>query len=433
VPLGRITSKRRALPQLRFSGGYYRSQRSCPGGSTVPTERREESDNWTAWKGTQFTASENHPIWRRRPQGLKAVYGDVGGYFRSQKQFLETDYIPTQDWTTVYYDPSTLCTTTTRKRAPILPTTPGNMPLPPIDDLSDSELDVLGATAIARCKPTNSMADMSVFLGELMQGVPRLPLELLRDRTQKMRKRGSNEYLNAQFGWLPMARDAEKFLRAVSQASTALDQYERDAGRVVRRRYSFPPEVSREVKTVLTGVSAYTPGTTGGVMYDTAARNLGKVIRVRETTRTVWFSGAFTYYLPSGYDASNAMHRHALLANKIFGLELTPETLWNLTPWSWAVDWFSNAGDVISNLTDWATDGLVLKYGYVMAHTVTRDTYTYEGPTGYRNKDLRPTPIVVTSEVKQRRKANPFGFGVTWGGLTPRQLSIAAALGLANR
>jgi hypothetical protein len=120
------------------------------------------------------------------------------------------------------------------------------------------------------------------------------------------------------------------------------------------------------------------------------------------------------------------------LAKKILGLSLTPDIVWNLTPWSWAVDWFSNTGDVISNLTDWATDGLVLRYGYVMEHTITSDTYTYSGNTGLIDGNVRVPPLTLVTETKIRRRANPFGFGITWDGLSPRQLAITAALGLTR-
>jgi hypothetical protein len=129
------------------------------------------------------------------------------------------------------------------------------------------------------------------------------------------------------------------------------------------------------------------------------------------------------------------MARSALMAKKTLGLSLTPDTVWNLAPWSWAVDWFTNAGDVISNLTDWAVYGLCLRYGYIMEHTIARDTYTYVGGSkgaGFKRTEYLPPPIILEVETKIRRKANPFGFGLTWNGLSPIQLAIAAALGITR-
>lgn len=120
------------------------------------------------------------------------------------------------------------------------------------------------------------------------------------------------------------------------------------------------------------------------------------------------------------------------MSKKLLGISLTPDTVWNLAPWTWAVDWFSNAGDVVSNVTDWAVDGLVLRYGYIMEHSLVRDTYTFVGPTTFQSESQRPQALIFSSERKLRRKATPFGFGLNWDGLSPRQLAIAAALGLSR-
>jgi len=111
--------------------------------------------------------------------------------------------------------------------------------------------------------------------------------------------------------------------------------------------------------------------------------------------------------------------------------EITPETLWDLTPWSWAVDWFSSFGDVLHNVGDWAKDGLVMKYGYVMEHSSVTDAYTWAGPSGFISR-VNPTPLTVVSETKQRRKATPFGFGLTWSAFTKRQAAILVALGITK-
>jgi len=124
------------------------------------------------------------------------------------------------------------------------------------------------------------------------------------------------------------------------------------------------------------------------------------------------------------------MARHALEAKKLLGISLTPETLWNLAPWSWTVDWFSNAGDVISNVSDWATDGLVMRYGYLMEHSIVKDTYLMNG-TGSKSVPSCP-PLQLVTETKLRKRANPFGFGLTWNGLSAVQLAILGALGISR-
>lgn len=395
------------------------------------------------WQGTQVTVSENHPAWRRR-YAIDASWGDAGGPFFTTKKYVKTlgggiqhlegrIFVTPTIWNWADY------------MGPILPRSVELMPFPPFANSSNEELDAWGSEAIASCKPTNAVADASVFLGEMMVGgIPHLigsrvqdfwkettRRNLKRSSVKKGAKDASDEFLNLEFGWKPMIRDVQKFASAVVHAEEVLSQYERDSGRVVRRRFNSAPEVTTEDTVVATGVSPWI-NPAASALYDSATTGMGMVIRTRRTSRRKWFAGAFTYHLPTGYDSRSGMGRAALEAKKLYGLSLTPETLWNLTPWSWAVDWVSNVGDVISNLSDWAFDGLVLRYGYVMEHTLVTDTYSFVGPTGFKSKDARPAFVTLVSETKQRRKATPFGFGLNWNGFSPRQWAIVTALGITK-
>jgi hypothetical protein len=366
--------------------------------------------------GTQITTSEGHP-WRSRS---KRSLGDIGGDFSTQRQYLiGNERVQAMEVvrgsSTRYYS------------GPIFPVNPYLQSFPPSLALSNAQLDQIGATAVSRCKPTNSVANAAVFLGELRKdGLPHLPgSSTWADRTQIARAAGK-EYLNAQFGWRPLVNDITSFGRAVRHADAVLKQYERDAGKVVRRRYNFPLN-NPEPLTAEGQQSAWFDPTDTSFLSDT---EFGRWVRTTEVVQRVWYSGAFTYYLPTGSDSRSRMGRYALEAKKLFGLSLSPDTLWNLAPWTWAVDWFSNTGDVVSNVSDYITDGLVQRYGYVMCHTIHKVTFT-SSQSGLKTGD-RASPISFVTETKQRRRANPFGFGLSWDGLSPFQLSIAAALGLAR-
>jgi hypothetical protein len=136
--------------------------------------------------------------------------------------------------------------------------------------------------------------------------------------------------------------------------------------------------------------------------------------------------------MPVGYHSHDALVRAGAKASILFGLELSPDTLWNAAPWTWAIDWVSNTGDVISNISDWATDGLVMKWGYVMEHTISKLTYTFDRKPRIYGFDGYASPLVVFVELKRRKRATPFGFGMSWNSFSPRQLAIAAALGLSK-
>jgi hypothetical protein len=163
-----------------------------------------------------------------------------------------------------------------------------------------------------------------------------------------------------------------------------------------------------------------------------AVRDKGVLTQIRTVERRRWFSGAFTYHVPVDESRYGRLAKQASDARKLYGATIDPEVLWNLTPWSWAADWIANTGDIMSNVSDAITDGLVMRYGYLMEHTIIKDTYTLAG------FDIIgvPSNSLITSfstETKRRVRATPYGFGLTWEGFTPYQLSILAALGISRR
>jgi hypothetical protein len=115
------------------------------------------------------------------------------------------------------------------------------------------------------------------------------------------------------------------------------------------------------------------------------------------------------------------------------GTRITPELIWELTPWSWAVDWFTNAGDVIHNISQLGSDGLVMQYGYAMrhmrVHEYHRGHYSFSDSVGTH---VGTVAREIGSEWKQRVAAHPYGFGIDDTSLSARQTAILAALGLTR-
>jgi hypothetical protein len=116
-------------------------------------------------------------------------------------------------------------------------------------------------------------------------------------------------------------------------------------------------------------------------------------------------------------------------ASKILGVRLTPDTVWNLNPWTWAADWFANTGDLMTNVSNLGTDGLVLQYGYQMAEEtlLTSKAAAFEGSDG-----IYSTSRDITHKRCKRIAAKPYGFDAELNTLTSRQLAIIAALGLSQ-
>lgn len=395
---------------------------------------KQNSGFWdlSKWQGSQFTDSEYHPGWRKalKSPGSK---GDIGGSFFTSKRYVlcdPGDEVLTGTQLVDYVGPNPRFNRA-EYRGPYLSVAPTAVTFPPWPNSSNSELDALGTTAIANTTPTNAPADLSVFLGEtIREGIPKLigRSSIWKDKVDKARHMPADEYLNVQFGWKPFISELRSIAGAIAHADAVFRQYERDAGRMVRRRMSFP--VIKESSFYKSGLSGpYISPTTSVLWKQGAVTDDKRGVYITETlTRRRWFSGAFTYYLPPGYH-SDATVMAVTRAKRLLNLSPTPEVIWNLAPWSWAVDWFTNIGDIFSNISSWITDDLALPYGYIMENSVRSYTYTYAGDTGYQSL-LRPTDVISISEVKMRRKASPWGFGLSWDGFSAVQLAILAALGI---
>lgn len=284
------------------------------------------------------------------------------------------------------------------------------------------ELDALGTTAISRVLPTNAEFSAAQFLGELREGMPRFGFDTWRERANRARSAGS-DYLNVEFGWKPLVSDIQGFCDAVRNADRILKQYERDSGKLLHRRYKFPEEEETTIEvsdghrpSPILDHDLFHPATYGRL----------EIIKTRKVKR--WFSGAFTYYLPP----QGSMDRAVAEANRLYGVRFTPETLWELSPWSWAVDWFSNIGDVIHNVAAFQSDGLVMPYAYIMEEKSIRAEYRLSG-IAYRSYPyLRSLSQTFETNVKTRRKATPYGFGFDMSTLTGRQIAILIGLGLSR-
>lgn len=376
-------------------------------------------------RGHRKTDDENHGFQSIRSVKPGTFSGDIGGPFTSRSSVIEAENA------SIYHiwgkGVSGGSYTTENYFGPVLACNPNSVTFP---TSNESNLTPLGTTAIARCRPTRSVANTFTDFSEAyFQGLPHiLGHTLWKQRVHQLHQTAADEFLNVEFGWKPLVSDIRKSISAIGKAHKILESYEANSGKVVRRRYEFPVEESE----VTVDMGAADPWTFSGPSslsrYGHPTQHLFKTTR---TYRRTWFSGGFTYHLPTGYKSRWWLARTWARAGPLLGIELTPATVWQASPWTWAANWFSNMGDVMNNLSDWATDGLVLKWGYIMQHCVVEVTYTLVGDCGfYSEVPIHATPIVARFESKRRVRATPFGFGLTWNTLSVRQLAIAAALGI---
>lgn len=373
--------------------------------------------------GTQYTESEGHPFPKRGSSE------DLGGEFLTSKLSYKDNCKRVKVWQGppgegFFWDGTCF---------PHLESGSDLSSFLTVVHSSDSELDAAGSTAISRVLPTNPVAGLAVAFGELREGFPKIIGSTLFKKSGKpVSSKAGDEYLNYQFGWAPMVSDFKKWLNAVRDADKIWKQFQRDAGRHVRRRYYFPETTEVILDDELAGQPVKGGPVFGSLWQGGTASSFKTLYRHHEIKRQRWFSGAFMYYMDTAAPSMKMWNSDMQRLQKLYGVKITPEVIWNLTPWSWAADWFGNTGDVIRNISQFSSDGLVMPYGYMMEKSVMTATYRMRDVTlqGLTIPDITQE---FTKTVKRRRKATPFGFGLDFDSFSQFQLSIIAALGLSRR
>lgn len=310
-----------------------------------------------------------------------------------------------------------------------MPSTFAPLDTPSFSDYQ-AELGVAYTKGYKRTRPGNPTASVGQFVAELRQ-VPTLPGRLFA-QLKNFRSLGS-EYLNVQFGWKPFVNDVKKMYETYKNIDAKLARIASENGKGIRKRANLTDETNvtmhEEQHNVPFARCSPVPAIFGS----------GRTTYSETTTTTVksWYSARYRYWIPDV--GSSQWTKRATRA--LYGVNPTPELLWEILPWSWLIDYFSNVGDVMSNASANAVDNLTMDYSYVMKRTkiVTQVHVktTWEAnenilaKIGASSADLHATHTV---EVKLRQGGlNPYGIGADFGGLSGYQLSILAALGISRQ
>lgn len=304
----------------------------------------------------------------------------------------------------------------------------------------EAYLTPYGAVGWKRARPGNPVANVGQALIEARDMKRLVPWSIFKGSFRGIPRRAYNHFkrlkgqagghLAVSFGWLPLIDDLRKAYMLTHDIDERLAKLRRYNGRNSKRSRKLRDtnevtEVSNE--TSLAFDYLLTP--------PLSVSRRGRTIRTVTTTisNKMWFEGNFRYYVPDiGTLQWDRRARRAL-----FGLDINPSLIWEVMPWSWLIDWFSNVGDVLSNMSFNAVDHVVANYAYVMqteeTEQVTRVQTFWDAQTGTPssiNYGAGHTEAVYTLKDvrKSRVRANPFGFGITYDGLSAYQTSILAAL-----
>lgn len=371
---------------------------------------------------TGFSQQFPHKMSEETVDEIHSKYPYEGGPFLSKKVTTEFvadcgkngkdyyDSVWTRKWIKSYYEGEVMV-------APPVST-------PSFLSLGFSDAEAYGPSCWNLFKPAQPDVPVSVFLAEL-RDMPGLVFKKL----DSFRSLGNN-YLAYQFGWKPFLSDLRKWYKSIIKVDRRIAQLKRDNGQYIKREGTLFSDVEQNTSEV----AARLNNNIYGVPFKSGT------IRDDVTTSTrCWFSARFKYYIPG---LNHPTLGKARAIQELWDLKITPEQVWELIPFSWLVDWFTNTGDLISNLMSQIEDNLVAKYAYVMlektVHTervasLTHSVVTGDYLSGYPTQCNYSRPSCTQRyNTKIRAAASPFGFNADFDSLTGYQTSILSALGLSR-
>jgi hypothetical protein len=303
----------------------------------------------------------------------------------------------------------------------------------------------LGTIGWNRFRPGKPVASVSQFIAELRQ-LPKNPFRLAAEALKRsrqallgkdrgravdvLRRHVGDQYLNWSFGWRPFLSDLEKIADFDNRLVAAMRQLRRDNGNTIRREGLIESDTSSttvsESEGSASGFMDCPWSSAGGTRADRGYRTVTEVTQWR-----CWFSAGFVYHLPRE-DDPHSMDR---LRTYLKGGGISPSVVWELTPWSWLADYFTNVGDVLENWEASRELALAAKYCYVMYEKTWRKTSAHRAWMTNVNWGQWSGSASAESgyKLKARTWASPYGLGFTSGNLNDSQKANLLALGLSRR
>jgi hypothetical protein len=301
-------------------------------------------------------------------------------------------------------------------------------------DLDWGDPSSFGATAWNKFKPKVSTANLGQFLAE-MRDVPRMLKKTAKDfkdiyMSWKPAGQQSNwidhagTWLNYQFGWKPFVSDILSFFRFAERFEKRYQHIRRNNGKWRRVGGTVHSDISEVVHKDDQDLTIWPALPSNYFKYLNGP--FGSSFVQSTFTDEVWFRGAMRFYIP--FLPEGPVNK-ALIAPFMLGLVPSPALVWELIPWSWLIDWVANVGDVMSNISDIALNGVAAKYAYVMRR---RTQEILARSCGFLRDETICVDRVARFVSKQRLPASPFGFSLQVDDFTAWHLSILSALGLSR-
>jgi len=291
------------------------------------------------------------------------------------------------------------------------------------------------APVFSEMRPSKEIAKIgetivSLFRGEFPTIVKNLQkyadqMADMRKAVRKTAKYAGGEYLNSVFGWAPLIRDFEAAIKVLIAVDSII------YGSAYRRKRVIEWDHQIMVDSNVTSSrTAYlsTPQT------PTAMANIG-IERRWTLDYNIHLSARLVPFARPGLGANKFIDE---AEEKIHQLGLWyPALGWDVLPYSWLIDWFTNLGASITNAQTYGTAPGMVNIDY--AYATSRTTAYCEASSsmagwvtvGTQERMLRGTAKTI-SIASNRFPVSPFGPGVDFSALKDWQVYILTALGIAK-
>lgn len=317
---------------------------------------------------------------------------------------------------------------------------------------SEVEQADLAAPLMRRSVPERPAFNLTRFIGEL-RDAPAM-FRAAAYRPQNLREAGGS-YLNFVFGIKPTVSDLQRMAETVVRLDPYLKGYVREERvRISRKSQRTLTTYQNSSRSTASGNGAFfsslvpttdrsglgitvREGGTGfgssGTPYSNAVRDLDFYV---SATRTLRVFGTFQYFIPRPAGLMGRLKAAHRGAQRALGGGLDAPTLWELTPWTWLVDWFADVGGLLRYQQAVADNQMVaLRQGSLLEDTVTglvsSGGYYSKAPGSALNLSGGGYATSVEYKRQRRRSGSPYSMSLQTT-FSSQQWAILAALGMAR-
>lgn len=320
---------------------------------------------------------------------------------------------------------------------------------------STSTLEGIAGTLLRNSRPPKRGFDLARFAAEQREAPLLWKASNYRPRT---RKELGGAFLNYMFGIRPTGSDlgylAELVLRTDGPVHSLLD-YEKVREKKYGRKVLFSNSNSGE--QIYTTSDTTAQGGTSALGFakfkyyylvkfgSTGSNPLWPIFHWSYTSKQLLKTFAtWEYFVPQPHEIRGRLASYRRKAELILSSAKVDEgTVYDLTPWSWLLDWFVDIGGLIRYQRDcvdnqvvatgcgysiWEEHTTLLHYSGLKLNPLYNGSYPYGTVS-----DIRFTGVSASVQIRKhtRRAGNPYSISPTWS-LTSQQWAILGALGLTR-